>query len=369
MPDREEEFRERLLTAHRLHEDPADALVMADYFQERGDLPMTASALDRAFGLDPTDKLVAERRSRTLDKMTLTEHGICFRYIPAGSFLMGSDFGDEDEKPVHPVRLQAYWISETPISWASYCMNLGWKAPPNGTPDEDLSEGFALSLENRIRLQYCENETFGARDWHSHVPPDPDADPSTPRGFGSVDRDDTTLPFEYDQKPMIAVSWQSAEELAKHMSTPHVVYRLPTEPEWERAARGGRIQNRFSWGDDPPSGSNCDFDRFADFFIRRPKSLPPNDYGLYGMCGGVAEWTSDLYDRLAYDIDATTPDRPDADPIERVVRGGSWADCAGSVTVSFRASLASGYWREPDVRVGGHRTPNIGFRLVRMSPT
>jgi formylglycine-generating enzyme required for sulfatase activity len=151
------------------------------------------------------------------------------------------------------------------------------------------------------------------------------------------------------------------------------------------------IGNKYSWGDDPPTPERCDFGHFGRYEIGNPRGYPANGYGLFGMCGGVWEWTSTLYDALAYanraagDLDATPLDgRPDVRlvalndyrrratvdpkllevPHLRVLRGGSWADGAAAVTVSIRMAREgwgwkSGHWSNSD-------TPNVGFRLVRM---
>jgi formylglycine-generating enzyme required for sulfatase activity len=93
------------------------------------------------------------------------------------------------------------------------------------------------------------------------------------------------------------------------------------------------------------------------------KTFPPNSYGLYAMNGGVWEWTRDWYDRDYYrTAPATDPEGPPAGK-EIVLRGGSWADCAEAVTVSFRMSCPVGNWEKS--RWGAYRTPTIGFRLCR----
>jgi formylglycine-generating enzyme required for sulfatase activity len=129
------------------------------------------------------------------------------------------------------------------------------------------------------------------------------------------------------------------------------------------AARGGLVGARYAWGNEPPVFGLCDFGRFENFSIIPPRVLPPNAYGLYGMCGGVWEWTADWYDAQYYeDSPVDAPTGPPSGK-QKVVRGGSWADCAEIVTVSFRASRESSSWR--DEQWGQHLTPNIGFRLCR----
>jgi formylglycine-generating enzyme len=169
--------------------------------------------------------------------------------------------------------------------------------------------------------------------------------------FGAPDRP-ADLPWRYEEKPVVAVSWQEAEALAATLSTSSIRYSLPSEAQWEKAARGGLIGCRYPWGNERPTLERCDFGRFEPFAIKPSRSLPPNGYGLYAMCGSVWEWTSDG--------DAPDYSRSPATGPGRVLRGGSWTDPADVVTVSFRMSRASGFSGWSD-----HIAPNIGFRLCR----
>ena len=315
--------------------DPGYYLVAADAFLIDGKRRLAASALDRAYALAPDDPGVARQRAAILDALAVTVHGLAFRYVPAGTFLMGSSGGEADERPVHPRRLGDVWISEVPISWATYCRLLEWSPPPMGFPgeeDADFAEKkFFLSERNKIRRQYCADERA------------PDVPPT------------------YERKPIVAVSPAEAEELALALSYDAVTYALPTEAEWEKAARGGREGCAYTWGDDPPTDALCDFDRLRER-TRDPKIFPPNGYGLYGMCGGVAEWTSDRYDALAYRR-AARGEGAVEEGTSRVLRGGSFTDCAAAVTVSFRMARADPGWRSEERLFTA--SPNTGFRLVR----
>jgi formylglycine-generating enzyme required for sulfatase activity len=259
------------------------------------------------------------------------EAGLVWRYVPAGTFVMGSDRGDPDERPVHPRRVAAFWITDVPITWVAYCLTMGWSPPSAGWPPESGSESierFPLGQRNKIRMRYCRGELVAAYDWRAHILPGR-GEPATPE----------TSDFQrYATRPMVAVAIEECELLAARLTTTAFRIALPSEAQWEKAARGGLVGARFSWGDQPAVPARCDFDHFGAFH-------------LVGMCGGVWEWTRDGYDALAY-RDPASSAGPTTD---RVLRGGSWSDCAEACTVSYRMSRA----------VDPAPAPNIGFRLVR----
>jgi formylglycine-generating enzyme len=333
-------------------DDPARFIAIADHFLAHDDRPAAAAALDRAFGLAPDDAALARHRAAILDELAVVEHGLVWRYVPAGTFLMGSPGGDPDERPVHPRRLDAFWITDVPLSWASFASLAGWPAPPE-YPDDDAElerfgiTGFEYVQRCKIRLQYCETETERAVDWHAHAGMDVGV-PVSRRSAAAA---------RFADKPMVAASVPEAELIRARISTSELRYTLPSEAQWEKAARGGLVGKRYAWGDAPPTRERCDFDRMGDFRLIDPRTLPANGYGLHGMCGGVAELTADLYDALAYQRAAAGDLAPvtGGEEAERVLRGGSWADCAGAVTVTFRMSRR-------ERRFG---SPTIGMRLVR----
>src|SRR6476646_4198077 len=130
--------------------DPWLLFQIARDLEQAGRLDGAASVYDRAFGIDPSLERIREARAGLLDRLAVLEHGLCFRYIPAGPFLMGSRDADPDEQPVHPIWLDAFWLAETPLSWADYCRLMGREVPPEGHNYQ------------YILLQYCEDHTTQA---------------------------------------------------------------------------------------------------------------------------------------------------------------------------------------------------------------
>ena len=349
-----------------------DAALYAALGQEleaSGEVHSAATAYDRAFGLAPDDTAIRTARQTLLNSLAVVEQGILFRYIPAGTFLMGSEDGDPDERPIHSVTLDKFWIAETPLSWAAFCDLMDCEPPPDGLPRDLKNFSFENSTKaekrrygnfyggDKIRRQYCEDETLRARDWHTHYP----NYVLTQRQrelFGEIPRENPNRPWGYDQKPMIAVSWKMAKDCCQTLSMPEVTYCLPTEAQWEKAARGGLVSKRYAWGDAPPSADNCDFDRFEQFSIQQSRKFPPNEYGLFAMCGGVWEWTADWNDAERYAHPNKNNPAKKAHRKERVLRGGSWADCADAVRVAFRMSGNE----------EASASPTVGFRLCRTVP-
>jgi formylglycine-generating enzyme required for sulfatase activity len=373
--------------------DSREMFSLANQLRDDGDLHKAATAMDRAFGLAPSDAEIRTARSQLLDQLAVSDLGVSFRYIPAGTFLMGSEYGDSDEKPVHAVQLDHFWISETPISWAVFCRHMNWESPPSGMPKGEIKQGnkfdkelFWLSNLNKVRLQYCEDETQQAKkDWHAHLPEHNwkrgDELVSSRKLLGEPQRGDPSRPWAYEKKPMVCVRWEDVEKLCRTITSrdgsasppglfasyfrrrkaepSKVQFRLPTEAEWEKAARGGLIGCKYSWGDDPPTHECCDFNRFDEFSILPSRRFASNDYGLYAMCGGVWEWTSDWYDAEFYREGRLENPLGPTEAKQKVARGGSWADTAEVVTVSFRMSMS-------DDQPPHAANPNIGFRLCRV---
>ena len=358
-------FVEQALSAYQANESPDESLVLADYFTEQGDFKMAATALDRAYGLNPDDPVVAERRQNLLDEFEIIEHGLRFRYVPAGTFLMGSDSGDHDELPVHPIRLEEFWVAETTVTWATYC-DICEIEPPPGRPEANVVLSGHQERLSYSRLWGWQEEKLAkddkARFLKEVIEPNQKFRCTADQNL-SANRN-----LQHDGTPMVAVTAQHINQFLKKVQRPNVAYHLPSEQQWEKAARGGRIGQPYTWGQALPDMDTCDFGSLENFELQPSKSFAPNGYGLYAMCGGVWEWTSSTYDSQSYANPEAKPALPKTPwwsfnkkkSNENVLfRGGSWTDCAEAVTVSFRMTAeTSGQGTQT-------RSPTFGFRIFR----
>jgi len=165
----------------------------------------------------------------------------------------------------------------------------------------------------------------------------------------------------YDDYPVVGVSWKQAKAfcawrtlyknafIKKKKGRNQVnSFRLPTEAEWEYAARGGLESGTYPWGGPYAKNDRGCFlanfkpnrgDYAADgaLYTVEAKSYDPNDYNLYNMSGNVAEWTNSSYDAASYEYVSTmNPNVPDAKNERKVIRGGSWKDVSYYLQVSTR---------------------------------
>ena len=145
--------------------------------------------------------------------------------------------------------------------------------------------------------------------------------------------------FNHPRQPVVAVSWFDAVDYCAWLAqVTGRNFRLPTEAEWEGAARGGLDGKLFPWGDEPPE--------LLPDYATRWRSGPecvgnyaPNGYGLYGMCENVHEWCADWYDPEYYSY---APERDPPGPsrgIRRVSRGGSWRHRVKVARCGARSSI------------------------------
>jgi formylglycine-generating enzyme required for sulfatase activity len=227
---------------------------------------------------------------------TLTNSlGMKFVLIPAGELQMGSANGFEDEKPVHTVRIsQAFYLGKHEVTQAQ------WQAVMGSNPSQ-----FA-------------------------------GDP---------------------QRPVERVSWDDVQAFVQKLNAREggAQYRLPTEAEWEYAARAGS-QTAYSFGDDAAQlGQYAWYDKNAGGTTHPVGQLQPNAWGLYDMHGNVWEWVQDWYG--AYPAAAAVDPAGPAAGSYRVIRGGSWFYDAGGCRSAFRHRV------DP-----GCRDDFLGLRLLRTAP-
>ncbi|AVR44429.1 gliding motility lipoprotein GldK [Christiangramia fulva] len=182
----------------------------------------------------------------------------------------------------------------------------------------------------------------------------------------------------YDDYPVVGVSWKQARAFTQWRTKYHndyrrkkgeaqvPTYRLPTEGEWEYAARGGLEGASYPWGGPYTKNDRGCFmanfkplrgDYAADqaLYTVEAKSYDPNDYGLYNMAGNVSEWVDSSYDPSSYEFMSTmNPTVNNPDDARKVVRGGSWKDVAYFLQVSSR-----------DYEYADSARSYIGFRTVQ----
>jgi iron(II)-dependent oxidoreductase len=233
--------------------------------------------------------------------------------IPGGSFLMGSDIGPDDERPAHTVTLHSFAIDRVPVTNAQFAEFL-----ENSGPTGPLGEKLYDQDDPDARIHRHGNR------WR--------ADPSA------------------EEHPVVEASWAGALAYCQWRNA-----RLPTEVEWEKAARG-KDGRRYPWGNDPPDKRRARF--AAGWHDTAPVDAHPagaSPYGVLDMAGNVWEWVSSAYRPYPYRADDGRED-PAPGPV-RATRGGGQDSPAAEITTTQRGRKLS---RNP---VAGHH--NIGFRCAR----
>ena len=304
------------------------------------------------------------------------------RWIPGGMFRMGADGSYPEEGPAHTVSVGGFWMDEHAVTNADYAAFVGAtgyvtfaERPPDPTliPGADpqlLTPGGAVFFMPGAR---CD-----PRDIRSRWAFVPGANWRHPEG------PDSTIEGR-EREPVVQVVYEDAETYAAWAGK-----QLPTEAEWEFAARGGLDGARYCWGDEFTPGDRYmantwqgQFpyqDLALDGFAGRAPvaSFPPNGYGLYDMAGNVWEWTSDWYvDRHPRDAEAPCcvprdpqggaealsydPTQPEIRIPRKVIKGGSYL-CAPNYCLRYRPAA-----RHPQMIDSA--TCHIGFRCVLREDT
>jgi formylglycine-generating enzyme len=297
-------------------------------------------------------------------------------WIEGGSFLMGSEDFYPEERPVHRVAVDGFWIDRHQVTVAEfrrfvkatdYVTLAERPLDPAMYPDADPE----LLVPGALVF----HRTAGPVDlndylnWWSYVP---GASWRHPEGPGS------TLNGR-ERHPVTQVAYEDAEAYATWAGK-----ELPTEAEWEFAARGGLEQTAFTWGDEHfPKGKAManswqgEFpwqNELLDGYERTApvETFPPNGYGLYDMAGNVWEWTSDSFSPTheASEHACCAPRNPRTDEMHparagetiprRVMKGGSHL-CAPNYCLRYRPAARQG--EAVDTSTG-----HIGFRCIRREP-
>jgi len=220
--------------------------------------------------------------------------------VPAGEFLMGAGDGEHDERPVHRVFVSEFFIGRFPVTvdeYARFVRATGYPAPAVR----------ALPLITTVEYEDTFREMAAPYVWHGGQPP---------AGLGT--------------HPIVLVRHDDAVAYCAWLSDAiERTVRLPTEAEWERAARGGVDGQRYPWGDDIDP-SRCHY--LAAPSVKREHgtrptgTYAPNAYGLCDVIGNVWEWVSDWYADDYYAAGDARDPRGPAGGAMRIVRGGSWVN-------------------------------------------
>ena len=260
-----------------------------------------------------------------------TPRGMAF--IPEGNFQMGSSHGnaDEAEKPLHTVYVDAFYIDKQLVTNAEYRSfldaNPQWRKPPNW---------FSIRNKRGVAISKRYHDGDYLKNW-----------------------DDNNYPDGKAEHPVTWVSWYAARAYAEWIGK-----RLPTEAEWEKAARAGHTESEYPWGnsiDESVANYSCNIGDTTAV-----GQYPANAYGLYDMGGNVWEWCLDAYDARFYDNPihrnpiadmnslGSVDNQLTSNTIQRVLRGGSWLDASQLVRTAYR------YKNTPTRTLAG-----IGFRCVK----
>ena len=205
--------------------------------------------------------------------------------VAGGTFQMGSTFGDQDEEPVHSITLSGFSISKYEITNAQYATFMN-DIGANIDGSFNGVEYLAMDDED-IQISHTSGQFVADAGKENH--------------------------------PVVKVSWFGAKAYAEHYGG-----RLPTEAEWEFAAKGGNSSSGYTY-----SGSNT-VDDVAWYFTNSGSAThpvgtkAPNELGLYDMSGNVWEWTNDWYDSNYYSNSPSNDPQGPNSGTNRVIRGGSW---------------------------------------------
>lgn len=220
-----------------------------------------------------------------------------FVLVEGGLFIMGDKKGDDDEHFVHWVEISSFYIMKSEVTTTQYAAFL------NSYDSETIKEGHYRGM------RLFSEALNGVRKVGNKWKPQP--------GF--------------ENHPMVHVTWYGAYEFCKHYG-----YRLPTEAEWEFAARGGKESRSFKYAGGNNIGKVSWYAGNSAFTTQPIGQKLANELGLFDMSGNVAEWCSDWYDPEYYtNSDEVNPQGPKKGEI-KVLRGGSWGSIKKYLSLTGR---------------------------------
>jgi formylglycine-generating enzyme required for sulfatase activity len=274
--------------------------------------------------------------------------------VPSGSFLMGSPDSEadrfDDEGPQFKVNVDPMWVAKTEVTWAQYEEFMNLYAAFKSFEADGVR---VVDDSNKVDAITAPTELY-----------------------------DSSFTYEYGNEPnqaAVSMTQYSSQQFSKWISkVTGVQYRLPTEAEWEYAARGG-TDTAFHWGNDPDQA-----DQYAWFFDNAGEGqkevglLKPNPFGLHDMLGNVAEWTVNAHTDDYTDFKAKEPINATAVTqwpelgTECVVRGGHWGDDVEALRCAARLVSDDAAWKEEDPNFPlspwwftSDPARGVGFRLFR----
>lgn len=238
--------------------------------------------------------------------------------IPAGKFLMGANGWGEFESPVHEIYLDNFLIDETHVTNFQFSE---FVSQANYKTTAEIND-FAMGYENG------EMKKIPGLYWKSYYTE------------------------ERQNHPVVLVSWYDANEFAKWSGK-----RLPTEAEWEKAARGGLEQTLHPWGNYQPLLETCNWGKQTVNFPATTdvKSFAPNHFGLFDMAGNVWNWCNDWFGENYYENEIYKNPEGAIDGITKVRRGASF-----NIMQTFRLRCSNRGAFNPE-----SYAINIGFRCVK----
>ncbi|MFO0876146.1 MAG: formylglycine-generating enzyme family protein [Gemmataceae bacterium] len=264
--------------------------------------------------------------------------------VPGGTYLMGSPDSEKgrspDEGPQHPVTLKGFWVGKCEVTWDEF--DSFWRGRPGKKEDKEPEMPKDADAVTRPTPAYAD-ETFG---------------------------------LGREGNPVICISWHTCMQYCRWLSLKTgKVYRLPTEAEWEWAARAG-TSTAYYFGDDPATlGEHAWFLTNSDDKPQPVGKKKANPWGLHDVYGNATEWCIDLYQKDFY---ATFPrDKPTLQPVSKpsgqrwshVTRGGGWDSEAVQCRSAARRPSSKDW-----IRLDPQRPQSIwwltsaefvGFRIVR----